>query len=58
MTKFNPRDYCVIEYLTGDYKIKNIELGSTPQMMRRFAEELKIIIEFNKKASIDTIVES
>lgn len=58
VSKFDSRNYCVIEYLTGDYKKKTIELGATPHSMRSLSEELDIIIEYNKKQEIKTIVES
>jgi hypothetical protein len=31
VAKFDSRNYCVIEYLTGDYKKKTFELGATPK---------------------------
>jgi hypothetical protein len=36
-TELNPLNYCVIEYFTGDYKTKTIELGGNPHEMRSFA---------------------
>ena len=48
----------MIEYYTGDYKKKTIELGGTPHLMKRFSQELEIILNYNKGSSIDVLVES
>ena len=59
MKKFSPLAYCVIEYYTGDYKKKTIELeGETIEKTKRFAEELQIILDFSKGMSMNALVDS
>ena len=52
---FDKTKYCSIEYYTGEYKKKYIQLEGNPEEMKQFSEQLKVILNYNKGTSMNEL---